>query len=139
MMALVLLKVSLMNLILGISREIKWKVFDGQCFHLSVPAHLTEVLHLSDQFICTWDPLHKRGVVDSHIREDSSFSRLVEIQAICREIFSTFNLGKNYKSFLQMCEDSDIEMKKLRNCQMTRFTNSACFVFINLRTDYSVV
>ena len=48
--------------------------FDGQYFHLSVPAHLTEALHLSDQFICTWDPLHKGGVVDNDIREDSSFS-----------------------------------------------------------------
>ena len=70
--------------------------FDGQYFHLSVPAHLTEALHLSDQFICTCDPLHKEGVVDNHIREDFSFSWLVEIQSICREIFSTFNWGKNY-------------------------------------------
>ena len=46
---------------------------DGQYFHLSLPAHLTEALHLSDQFICTWDPLHKGGVVDNHIREDPSF------------------------------------------------------------------
>ena len=52
---------------------------DGQYFHLSVPAHLTETLHLSDQFICTWDALHKGGVVVNHIREDSSFSWLVEI------------------------------------------------------------
>ena len=27
--------------------------FDGQYFHLSVPVHLTEALHLSEQFICT--------------------------------------------------------------------------------------
>ena len=65
--------------------------FDGQCFHLSVPAHLTEALHLSNQFICMWDFLYKGGVVDNHIREDSSFPWLVEIQTICREIFSTFN------------------------------------------------
>ena len=76
--------------------------FDGQYFHLSVPTHLTEALHLSDQFICTWDALHKRGIVDNHIREDSSFSWLVEIQAICSEIFSTFNWGKNYENFLKI-------------------------------------
>ena len=76
--------------------------FDGQYFHLSVPTHLTEALHLSDQFICTWDALHKRGVVDNHIREDSSFSWLVEIQAICREIFSTFNWLKNYEDFFKI-------------------------------------
>ena len=33
--------------------------FDGQYFQLSVPAHLTETPHLSNQFICTWDALHK--------------------------------------------------------------------------------
>ena len=109
--------------------------FDGQYFHLSVPAHLTEALHLSDQFICTWDPLHKGGVVDNHIREDSSFSWLVEIQTICRETFSTFNWGKNYESFMQIYGDLNVQMKKLTNFQMT----SVHFVFINLRISYSEV
>ena len=76
--------------------------FDRQYFHLSVPAHLTETLHLSDQFICTWDALHKGGVVVNHIREDSSFSWLVEIQTICSEIFSTFDWGKNYEKFFKI-------------------------------------
>ena len=82
--------------------------FDGQYFHLSVPAHLTEALHYSDQFICTQDALHKGGVVYNHIREDSSFSGLVEIQTICSEIFSTFNWGKNYKNFFK----SEIRMSR---------------------------
>ena len=87
--------------------------FDGQYFHLSVPAHLTEALHLSDQFICTQDPLHKGGVVNNHIREDSSFSWLVKIQTICRGIFSTFNWGKNYENFLRRFECPDEETNKL--------------------------
>ena len=109
--------------------------FDGQCFHFSVPAHITEALHLLDQFICTWDPLHKGGVLDNHIREDSSFSWLVEIQTICRETFSTFNWGKNYESFMQIYGDLNVQMKKLTNFQMT----SVHFVFINLRISYSEV
>ena len=72
--------------------------FDGQYFHLSITAHLTKALDLPDQCFSTWDPLHNRGVVESHIREDHSFSWLVEIQTICCEIFSTLNLGKNYKN-----------------------------------------
>ena len=32
--------------------------FDGQYFQLSVPEHLTETPHLSNQFICLWDALH---------------------------------------------------------------------------------
>ena len=108
---------------------------DAQYFHFSVPAHITEALHLLDQFICTWDPLHKGGVLDNHIREDSSFSWLVEIQTICRETFSTFNWGKNYQSFMQIYGDLNVQMKKLTNFQMT----SVRFVFINLRTNYSAV
>ena len=69
--------------------------FDGQYFHPSVPAHLTEALHFSDQCICTWDALHKGDVVDNRIREYSSFSWLVEIQTVCSEIFSAFSWGKN--------------------------------------------
>ena len=113
--------------------------FDGQYFHLKVPAHLTEALQLSDQFICTWDFLHKGGVEDKHIRKDSIFFWLAEIQTICREIFSTFNWGKNYQNFLQICEDLNDQMKKLTNTQMTRFANSVRFVFIKLRIDYSAV
>ena len=77
--------------------------------------------------------------MDNHIREDSSFSWLVEIQTICREMFSTLNWGKNYKNFLQIFDDLNVQMKKLTNFQMTRFANSVCFVFINLRIDYSAV
>ena len=109
--------------------------FDGQDFHFSVPAHPTEALHLLDQFICTWDPLHKGGVLNNHVREDSSFSWLVEIQTICREIFSTFKWGKNYESFMQIYGDLNVQMKKLTNFQMT----SVRFVFINLRINYSAV
>ena len=109
--------------------------FDGQHFHFSVPAHITEALHLLDQFICTWDPPHKGGVLDNHIRQDSSFSWLVEIQTICREIFSTFKWGKNYESFMQIYGDLNVQMKKLTNFQMT----SVCFVFISLWINYSAV
>ena len=104
--------------------------FDGQYFHLS---------DLFVQFICMWDPVHKEGVVDNHIPENSSFSWLVEIQTICSEISFTFNWGKNYKNVLQICEDLDIQMKKLAKFQMIRFANSVRFVFTNLRIDYSAV
>ena len=131
-MVLVLLEVSLMKLILGISREIKWKMeaLKDNSFILAF-LYILQMLSIFRTNSFTWDPLHKRGVVDSHIREDTSFSWLVKIQTICRKIISTCNLSKNYKNILQMCKDLDIEMKKLKNFQMT--------IFINLRTDYSPV
>ena len=66
--------------------------------------------------------------MDNHIRKDSSVSWLVEIQTVCKEIFSTFNWGKNYNFFLQICKDLDIEMKKLTTFQMTRLTNIVFFI-----------
>ena len=113
--------------------------FDGQYFHLSVPANLTEALHLTGQYVCAWNPLHKGGVVDNHIRKDSIFFWLVKIETSYREILSMFNWVKNYETFLQICKDLDIEMKKLTNLQMTRSANSVRFVFINLHVDYSAV
>ena len=102
--------------------------------------HILQRLSIFRTDLFTWDPLHKRDVMDSYIPEDPSFSWLVEIQTICSEIISTFNLGKNYKNILQMCEDLGIEMMKLRNFHLTRFIDSVYFlVFINLRIDYSTV
>ena len=122
------------------STQIERGFFDGQYFHLSVPNHLTEKLgRLGESFLCTWDPLHKGGVIDTHIREDKSFEWLVEIQGVCKQIYTTFNWGKNYENFLQTCVDLDIDMKKLTNFQMTRFANSVCFVFMNIRVDYEAV
>ena len=89
--------------------------FDGQYFHLRFPVYLTEAFHLLDQFLYTWDLLHKGYVVDNQIVKDSRFPLLVEIQNICWEIFSTFNWGKTCKKNLKSCEDLNIKMKKLTN------------------------
>ena len=100
--------------------------------------HLVQQLDLDDeQSICTWGP--NGGVVDTHIRDDERFSWLIDIQSICRDIYSTFNWGKNYENFLQVCQDLDINMKKLTNFQTTRFAKSIRFVFTNLRDDYEAV
>ena len=126
----------------------KWKIkpeqceggsFDGQYFHLNVPSHLKEKFNLSRVFMCTWDPLHKGGVADSHIRNDSTFKWLLDIQTICRDIYTLFNRGKNYEELVKACEILDIEHRKLTNFQTTRFANSVRFVFINLREDYPAI
>ena len=60
--------------------------FDGQYFHLSVPDHLVKKLLLCSQFLCTWDPLHKIGVMETHIRKDAAFAWLVKLTEICQQI-----------------------------------------------------
>ena len=87
--------------------------FNGQYFHLSVPDHLVEKLDLGNSFICTRDPLHKGGVVDTYIRDDKNFEWLTEIQGISKQIYTTFNWGKNYENFLQTCADLDIKNEKV--------------------------
>ena len=121
------------------SDQVEGGTFDGQYFHSSVPENLKEKFKLSNEFMCTWDPLHKGGLVDTRIREDSNFKWLVEIQSICRQIYSLFNWGKNYEELVKACEVLDIELRQLTNFQTTRFANSVRFVFINLRTDYLAV
>ena len=106
---------------------------------MSVPEHLSAKLSLSEKFICTWDHLHKSGLVDAHIRVDSNSKWLVEIQSYCREIYTLFNWGKNYDDLVEVCTYLDIEMRKLTNFQSTRFANSVRFVFINLGADYTAV
>ena len=71
--------------------------------------------------------------------EDNNFSWLVKIQMISRDTYSLFNWGKNYENFLHVCQDLDINMKKLTNFQMTRFADSVRFIFMNLRDDYLAV
>ena len=97
------------------------------------------IYELSDKFLSTWDPLHKGGVVDTHIREDPTFKWLDEIQSICRQIYTLFNWGKNYEELIKACKVLDIELRQLTNFQTTRFANSVQFVFINLHADYQAV
>ena len=54
--------------------QMEGESFDGEYLHFSVPALLTETLLVSDQYIFSWDPLHKGDVLDNQSRDDSSFS-----------------------------------------------------------------
>ena len=78
--------------------------YDGQYFHLNVPRHLSDKLNLSGTFTCTWDPLHKIGVKETHIRADKEFFFLVALTSTCQEIYKKFNWGKNYQALVEMCE-----------------------------------
>ena len=75
MMALVLLEMSFMNLILGIFREIKWIVeaLKDNIFTLAF-LPILQKLFIFRTNLFTWEPLNKRAVIDSHIREDPVFA-----------------------------------------------------------------
>ena len=84
--------------------QIEGASFDGAYFHQSVPEYMKQSLKLSDEFIATHDPLHRAGIVDSHIRKETSFAWLTNVQDICSEIYQKFNWGKNYEVMLDTCK-----------------------------------
>ena len=113
--------------------------FDGQYIHLSVPGHLTNKLKLPPQFICTWDPLHKIGVTETHIRQDKDFAWLINLTSICQTIYKKFNWGKNYQALVEMCEKLEMIMKNLKTFCTTRFPNSMRSVFDTLIDEFKPV
>ena len=113
--------------------------FDGQYFHLSVPDHLSKKLLLCSQFLCTWDPLHKIGVMETHIRKEANFAWLVKLTEICQQIYKKFNWGKNYQALVEMCEQLDMRMRNLKTFSTTRFPNSVRAVFDTLIDDFKAV
>ena len=113
--------------------------FDGQYFHLGVPNHLKELLNLPEQFLCTWDPLHKIGVTETHIRKDPTFKWLLDLTETCQKVYKKFNWGKNYQALVEMCEQLDMVMRNLKIFSTTRFPNSVRGVFDTLIDDFKPV
>jgi hypothetical protein len=81
--------------------------FDGQYFHLSVPEVLnthfgTELKEPSVHY--DYDPMHKAGLVDTHIREDDNFKFLNKVTEVVAAVCKNFNWGKNYNALADACE-----------------------------------
>ena len=113
--------------------------FDGAYFHQSVPKHMTDVLDLHEEFFATHDPLHKSGIVDTHIRRDSNFFWLTNVQEICSEIYQKFNWGKNYELLIDTCKELELTLASLTKFSKTRFANSIRNVTINIRKDFEII
>ena len=121
------------------SSQVEGGSFDGQYFHLSVPAHLTDKLKLPTQFQCTWDPLHKIGVIETHIRSDAGFVWLVNLTTTCQQLYKKFNWGKNYQALVEKCDLLEMRMRNLKTFSTTRFPNSVRAVFDTLIDDFKPV
>ena len=97
------------------------------------------MLKLATQFQCTWDPLHKIGVIEIHIRKDSEYAWLVNLTSTCQLIYKKFNWGKNYQALVEICEQLDMRMRNLKTFSTTRFPNSVRAVFDTLVDDFKAV
>ena len=112
--------------------QIEGGSFDGQYFHLSVGEHLTELLGKTSPILCSWDPLHKIGVAETHIRKDKSFQWLVSLTETCQQIYKKFSWGKNYQALVDKCELLEMSMRNLKVFSTTRFPNSVRALFDTL-------
>ena len=119
--------------------QVEGASFDGAYFHQSVPKHLKDLINLPDQFIATHDPLHRTGIVDAHIRKDSSFSWLTNVQDNCSELNVKFNWGKNHELLIDTCKQLNLTLASLTKFSKTRFANSIRGVTINIRKDFQAI
>ena len=116
--------------------------FGGQYFHLSVPDVLnthfgTEEKDASVHY--DHDPMHKAGLVDTHIREDDNFKFLNKVTEVVAAAFKNFNWGKNYEALAEACESLGQVFASPARYSTTRFANSVRKVYMNFRQDYCAI
>ena len=119
--------------------------FDGQYHHLKVPQHLSSLFGFDEtKKQSDWDPMHKAGLVDTHIRKDGSFNWLNGITADISEAFKMINYGKDYEHFIDVAEkmrnDPSFLDKVYSSVPLfyskTKFANHCSNVYIQFYKDY---
>ena len=113
---------------------------DGQYFHLRVSSHLEELYGMEEgslQFF--WDPMHKSGLVDTHLMKEDKFKWVLSDIEVCMEVYRMFNWGQNYERLLEACEEMKTTLAALTRTSDTRFANSKRYIFINFLKDLEAV
>ena len=116
--------------------------FDGQYFHLSVPKVLNTYFGKNEEDESThydYDPMHKAGLVDTHIRKSESFRFRTDVTDVVRDVFRHFNWGKNYKQLAEACQFLGQALENPVMYSATRFASSVRKVYMNFRKDYAAI
>ena len=113
---------------------------DGQYLHLSVKERLEELYRLPHGAITFgWDPMHRSGLVDSHLMKEGGYKWLSEDIEVCLEVYRLHNWGQNYEKLLAAAADLEQKLYSLTKTSDTRFANSKRYVFINFITDIKMI
>ena len=113
---------------------------DGQYFHLKVSRHLEELYGIEEGSLTFfWDPMHKSGLVDSHLMKEDKFKWVLSDIDVCMEVYRMFNWGQNYERLLEACEEMKTTLATLTRTSDTRFANSKRYIFINFLKDLQAV
>ncbi|CAB4009083.1 Hypothetical predicted protein [Paramuricea clavata] len=92
-----------------------------------------------------WDPLHKAGLQDIHIRKDPTFEWLVSTTKIIGEVFKVVNYGKEFEHLFSVAKEmkesgeADISFKTPELFSETRFANHARKVYVSFREDFPAI
>ena len=119
--------------------------FDGQYHHQSVPHHLNQLFGFDDTAKpADWDPMHKTGLVDTHIRKNKEFEWLNSITADIAQAFKLINFGKEYEHFIDVAEKLRVDstfLDKVYSCvplfySKTKFANHCATVYEQFFKNY---
>ena len=113
---------------IGVSaQQIKSGVFDGVYDHVSIKKHLADLYPdlNEDEFLFTWDPLHKTGLADKHMcNQKGEHKWIVKFNNTCHQLFNTFHWGASHVQLREAAMKSGIKPRNLVNFSETRFANS---------------
>ena len=77
--------------------------FDGQYHNLNVPHLLNQLFGFGDERKpADWDPMHKAGLVDTHIRKEAGYEWLNTITSDIANAFKLINYGKEYEHMVNI-------------------------------------
>lgn len=92
-----------------------------------------------------WDPMHRAGLVDTHLRNVSrkgfDAKWLNELTASISETFQLFNMGKEFEHLVITCEQLavegvDVQFKLPAFYSTTRFANHVSKVYSSFLSDF---
>ena len=122
-----------------IKEQVVGASFDGQYHNLNVPNSLNEHFNLQkNDILYVWDPLHRAGLQDKHIRKMASHSYVVEVTTRIGSLFRFFNWGKNYELLADVALEYGIDLKDPLFQSETRFANYAYRLYQHMEQDYAI-
>ena len=123
--------------------------YDGAYRHQSVPELLDAHFGYTgnERKPSEWDPMHKAGIVDLHIRKDKTFRWLNDLTDITGQAFKHINWGKEFEHFLDVADSLKADKSFIEDVfsalpcfySETKFANHCVRVYTQLKLDYPVL
>ena len=118
---------------IGVSgSQIKSGVFDGVYDHVDIKRHLGNLYEdmKEEDFLFTWDPLHKTGLADKHMcNKKGDHKWIIKFNSTCNQLYGTFSWGASHVKLREAAANAGIKPRNLVNFSETRFANSKRLVY----------